>query len=159
MKMIRINGGFYSEGCCTFPFFLVTSHDFFTCARNKKTVRSSPRSHPPPKNSTMHSSISNPAVVGFLVVFVSLASAALLFPDKFKFLQSKTQSSDATGACPQRCCKSCSLNMFLVILFAGGLGAATGLIVHLSEKKKRDQLTAAIRQHLSGGDVSVAPAA
>jgi hypothetical protein len=75
-----------------------------------------------------------------VVTFVALTLAAFLFADKFKFLQSRTQSTDADGKCPKKCCNACSLNFPLVLIFSAGLGVASSLLVMISQKEHREKL-------------------
>jgi hypothetical protein len=93
------------------------------------------------------------ATYAFGVTFVALALSALLFSDKFPFLQNKTASNDSNGKCPQKCCSSCSLNLPLVLIFSAGLGVASSLVVMLLQKHHRDSL----RSFVSGATGSGHP--
>jgi hypothetical protein len=87
--------------------------------------------------------LSNPALKVAAGVTATLAISALLFSDKFTFLQNKTVSNDSTNKCPQKCCKSCNLNIPIVLLFAGGIGAATGILVEMAQKSRHNKLVVA----------------
>jgi len=75
-----------------------------------------------------------------VATFIVLTIAALLFADKFNFLQSKPVNNDSTGKCPQKCCTACSLNIPLMLIFSAGLGVAVSLLVIVAQKQHRDKL-------------------
>lgn len=75
-----------------------------------------------------------------LVTFSVLSVCALLFADKFKFLQSGESQPDSSGKCPQKCCKACSLNIPLVLVFSAGLGVVAAGVGFLVNKEHRDKL-------------------
>ena len=72
--------------------------------------------------------------------FVLLTVSALLFADKFAFLQNKPDSPDSTGKCPKKCCSACSLNLPLVLIFGAGLGVAAAAVTGLANKEHREKL-------------------
>ena len=75
-----------------------------------------------------------------VITFVVLTAAALLFANKFSFLQSKAQDNDSAGKCPKKCCTACSLNLPLVLAFSAGLGVAAAVVAGLAQKEHRDKL-------------------
>jgi hypothetical protein len=84
----------------------------------------------------------NKAQMAGIITFVVLTICALLFSESFSFLQSKSDSPDKDGKCPNKCCKACSLNLPLVLLFAGGLGAAAWVVITYMQKANRDKFMA-----------------
>jgi len=85
------------------------------------------------------------ATYGFLITFIAITLSALLFSDKFAFLQTKTESTDATGKCPKKCCNACSLNLPLVLIFSAGLGMGVALLITFFQKEHRDKLMKYVR--------------
>ena len=75
-----------------------------------------------------------------LMAAAILALSAFIFADKFSFLQNKTESTDSTGKCPQKCCSACSLNIWLVILFSAGIGTVVAVAAAMMQKEHRDKL-------------------
>lgn len=85
--------------------------------------------------------LSKAQMVG-VITFIVITVCALLFSSSFSFLQNKSQSPDKDNKCPSKCCQACSLNLPLVLLFAGGLGVAAWLGVTFIQKENRDKLMA-----------------
>lgn len=79
-----------------------------------------------------------------LIAAAILALSAFIFADKFSFLQTKTQSNDSSGKCPQKCCSACSLNIWLVLLFSAGIGTVVSVAAAMLQKEHRDKLKLAV---------------
>lgn len=71
--------------------------------------------------------------VGALIVIV----LSLLFTDSLKFLQQSTTASGTDGKCPQRCCKSCMLNIPMVLVVAASVGAVFAYLGHKYQSSKK----------------------